>query len=378
MPNPPATGVAPQQTQGKPLRYNTRQRVQKVGTMPITGFGQQLNPLTFPQVGLINRIFLHVQATVSDAAASPSVAAAPFGPWNIIKRATFQTNLGTANIFDCSGYGTRLSVDNSNTDVSLGTANAAVASDPFFQYPTSGFVQNTPKNVSFVLVLRIGANDGRNWSLGMLNLQAPEIRAQLLLTTGVAADAYTTADTLTLAGNVQVYYEYYEVPAPGRGVALPPPWVHRIIEDRQTILANGDVLYTVPRQGKLLRMMHTVSVNNAIVTAAGSSAGSGASGITSRRLVVNKTDTIYNQEYIVDRILERIRYGHLDLPMGTFIWDFFIAEEDVCRGDFRDVIDTEAISTLESFVTLDSGVTITGACNLDTVREIIQPMRQNS
>jgi hypothetical protein len=45
-------------------------------------------------------------------------------------------------------------------------------------------------------------------------------------------------------------------------------------------------------------------------------------------------------------------------------------------GDLRDAIDTEAVTTIESTVTINSGANL-GANNnfLDTIRRIIQPVQ---
>lgn len=357
----------------KALRPNTRQRIQKVGTLAIANGTQQ--SVTFPQVGLMSTIFLFANATVSDAAAAPAVAASTFGPWNLLKRITGITNLGTATLFDLSGFGAYQLSKLIDTCVEFASANTDTTGDQLYQYPVAGFVQNTPKAVSFVLMIPVDVNDGDQFQIGLINLQAPEIRFTLQLTFSATpaaatslADVYNTADTLTLGGNVNVYYEYYEVPNPSE-VMLPPRILHRLIEDRTPIAAAGDVLYTVPRQGILLQLLHNVILNGQI--------SKNSTDVLSRRLVFNKTDTPYNMDYIVDRILARKRYGlsgtKQDLPGGTFVWDFFNAQCAPSRGDLRDAIDSEALSTLESYVTLANGVTL-GANNnfVDSIRRITQ------
>ena len=358
-----------------PFRPNTRQRMQTVGSIPISG-GSSAS-LTFPQVGLLARIFLFCNATVSDAAASPSVAASAFGPWNLLKRLTGVTNLGTATVFDVSGYNLFAMSTAFDTAFKLNAANSDVSSDPFYQYPTSGFVQNTPKAVTFCLVIPVTANDEDQFSIGLINLQAPELRFTLQVqfsgtpgaASGSISDVYTTSDTLTLGGNLYVYYEYYEVPNPS-AVALPQRIMHRLLEDSQPITAGGDQLYTVARQGILLQLLHTCVLNGTIDKT--------ASDYVGRRLVFNKTDTPYRFDYIVDRILNRLRYGYsgadTDLPGGSFLWDFFrTASGAPSAGDLRDAIDSEALSTLESYVTLTGSPTLGSGTNfLQSIRRITQ------
>jgi hypothetical protein len=234
------------------------------------------------------------------------------------------------------------------------------------------------------LWIPIAANFGPQFHIGLLNLQAPEIRFTLQLTftpnpaaAASLADVYVTAHTQTIGGNVFVYYRYYEVPNPAK-VTLPPRILHRLLEDRTPVLAVGDNTYLVPRQGLALQIIHNFVINGVVDPT--------ATNITGRRLVFNKTDTAYRQDYIVDRINNRLFYGLTpgapavangaytnDLRAGAYIWDFFIANLSPSSGDLRDVIDTEALSTLESILTVNSAATLGSNNNfIDTVRRITQ------
>lgn len=352
----------------QPFRKNTRQRCQKVG--PVAVSAGQTVPTTFPQVGFLSRIYLAVAALATDTAATPNVAAGAFGagPYNLLKRITGLTNLGTANVFDLSGWGAHLATRLIDRDVVLEQALTGVtAPDPMYTYPTTGFVQNTAKAVNFVIVLPVSVNDGDQFQIGMINLSAPEIRFTLNLTFGSQADVYASADTINFGGNVNVYYQYYEAPPASKidSVVLPPRVMHRLIEDRTAILNTGDTTYLVPRQGILLQMLHSVSLNGALDVA--------ATNVLGRKLVFNKTDTPYNFDYIVDRINNRLRYGPSELNPSTYVWDFFNAQQMVSRGDLRDAIDTERLNSLESIVTIASGATLGSGNNfVDTVRRILQ------
>jgi hypothetical protein len=362
------------------FRPNTRQRLRTVGSVPAAIGTQQ--SLTFPQVGLLSHIFLSAQLTATFSSATPTATASTFGPWNALKRITGITNLGTATIFDLSGYGAYLLSKTIDTCFELAQVNSDVTADPFYLYPLT-FTQNVPAAFSFNLLIPVAANDGDQFQIGLINLQAPEIRFTLQLTftsTPVAAsslaDIYNSSSTFSaLGGNVYVYYEYYEVPNPAN-VQLPPRILHRAIEDRYAITSVGDTTYTVPRQGIMLQCIHNVILNGQI--------SKNATDVTGRRLVFNKTDTPYSYDYIVDRILARRRYGSaaslksgtqggLDLPGGAYIWDFFFANAAPSRGDLRDTVDTEALATLESIITISTGATLGSSNNfLDTVRRITQ------
>jgi hypothetical protein len=352
------------------FRPNTRQRFAKVATVNAAFSTQQDIP--FPQVGLLSRIFIYANTTISDAASSPSVTATTYGPYNVLKRIKGNLNLGTSTVFDMSGYGayqvnkvtdTCIETKVENTDVTSATSGT----NNLYQYPTT-YVQTTAKSVQFVIMIPVSINDGPQFHIGLINLQAPEVRFTLSLIFGQASDVYTTSDTLTLAGTVSVYYQYYEVPNPD-AVQLPPRVMHRLLEERTAIVATGDTTYLVPRQGVLLQLIHTLTLNGAI--------SANTTDLVSRRLVFNKTDTPYNMDYIADRIYNRFRYGFSgsdkDLPAGTFLWDFFDADQAPTRGDLRDAIDTEALSTLESILTINSGATLGSGNNfVDSVRRITQ------
>jgi hypothetical protein len=67
-----------------------------------------------------------------------------------------------------------------------------------------------------------------------------------------------------------------------------------------------------------------------------------------------------------------MRYGH-KIPQAAYYHDWWRAADLNAAGDYRDVIDSEQISTLESIVRI-SGVQVLGQGNnfLDTIREFTQ------
>jgi len=351
-----------------PFRENTRQRIQRIpGALP-AAFGT-VQSVTLPQVGLLSRIFLFANLTIADAAATPAVtASSTASPYNALKRIRGYTNLGTATVFDMSGYGAYNVSKITDTCVDLKATNVDTVADPFLQYPVAGLVQNVARALQFVMMIPVSFNDGIQFAVGLINLQSPEIRFTLELTFGQGSDVYTTADVLTLGGAVQAYYEYYEVPDPDQ-VELPDKVFHRLLEERIAFNSTGDVTYLLPRMGILHQLIQIVTVNGAV--------DKSATEVSGRRLVFNKTDTPYSFDYIVDRILARYRYGlpgtSQDLPGGSYIWDFADSEQAPTRGDLRDAVDTEALSTLEAIVTV-SGTPALGANNnfIDNVRRISQ------
>lgn len=374
----PAT--AQQQQQRKPFRYNTRQRFRStIGTaIPITFGGQ--GSVLLPQIGELTRIFLFVGAAVTDPAAAPAVSAATFGPWNLLKRVQVISNQGSSNIFDCSGYGAYQLAKSRELYLDYKTALTGVTNDPLYQYPTT-FAQNVAKNVSFVLVIPVSANYGKNFGLGAINLQAPEVRVNVQIQFGSAADLYSTTDAITIAGNVQVAYEFFEIPPASRNVALPPLIAHRCLEDRFGFANTGDITYQIPRGGKLLRTISTISANGAILTGGGT-AYQGTSGATAPSagldrfvLKLNTTDEVYQRDYIWNRVIDRQYLGPQELDAGSYLLELWGAEGEPAVGDFRDQLDTEAITTIQAIYSINSGVALGSGNNfIDIVREIWQPL----
>jgi hypothetical protein len=365
---PSPTANSSSSNQKAALRPNTRQRFQPMGSVNAAFATQQ--SITNPQVGLVSRYFLYANLSIVDSAPAPNTPAGTYGPFNLLKRFQVVTNLGTATVVDTSGYGMFLIDKLTDTCIDTAVNNADVTADVFYNVPTS-LVQNVAKAVQFVLMIPVAVNDGPQFQIGLLNAQAPEIRITLNFQFGTSADLFpgsTTAATQTLGGTVSAWYQYYEVPNPDQ-VQLPPRVLHRLLEDRQAIVATGDFNYVVPRQGVVLQILHTVTLNGA--------RSLNTTDVTGRRLVFNKTDTPYNLNYIDDRIYNRFRYGLSgavrDVPAGTYVWDFFDADQAPTRGDLRDAVDSEALSTLESYVTLSTTATLGAGNNfLDTVRRITQ------
>jgi hypothetical protein len=208
-------------------------------------------------------------------------------------------------------------------------------------------------------VFPVALNRGRNFEVGLINLQAPEVQVTLELSTGAGAD-YTTQFTSLTNANYHVYQEYYEIPDPSR-FALPPLALARTLEESQAVGQTGESIYTLPRQGTLMQMAHLLRLN-----------GARSDSFDSTAIRFNKTDTPYIEERQAKRVYERAQFN-VDPITGVIYHDFFHADELVSSGDSRDAIDTEEISVLESVVTVSAGAVL-GANNnfLGTVRRIVQ------
>lgn len=370
-----------------PFRYNTRQRIQAIGSNPVnlagsagvnTNNGTRLT-YEVPRVGFLAGFFVQLLGSLTRGGGDNGTFSQR--KFNVLNRLQCNINIGAAAIVDISGYG--LYLDNQarfqNFSADLGGAgvagaafnvgtpadNTSLVADP---ETWEGDDQNPTVSNGFAMAwyVPVAANDGDNFNMGLINCQAPEVRVTLDIQTGQIGDLFTAGAVVVntqVTANLVVSYLFYEVPNP-QVVMFPPLMMHRCLEERTPYSNTGDVTYLVPRQGNLLKLIHNLIVN-------------GVNSDLSNNFVirVNKTDDVYRESQFVNRFLSRSRYGHR-LPLGAFVHDFWYSEGLASSGDFRDVIDTEAIATLESVVTIASGA-ILGVGNnfLDSEREIIQVLQ---
>lgn len=341
-------------TQLQPLRSGTRQRRQKVGTIAYAA-NSALTSQELPRVGLLNRIMIQFRGTVTLSAAG---ALTDLGPWNILQRLRVNANIGAASIVDVSGFGGYMIqplVEEVGFRPDLAGVGAGTTPNADIHAAPVAMGANTWVLTWFI---PIAANTGMQFGSGLINLQSPETRVTVDLLTGNITDPATNVTAIT--GNFHVYYMYFELPDP-RQFALPPLMLVRWLEDQQAISGTGDSVYTVPRQGILLQLLHRVTLNAAR-----------SDSFDSVTIRFNKTDSPYVLERQWVKAIERLQTG-LNPLTGIVPWDFWHANSDISAGDTRDAIDTEELSTLESIVTVSSGAVL-GANNnfLASVRRIIQ------
>jgi hypothetical protein len=337
-----------------PYRLNTRQRFQRVGGGSLA-MGERLQ-VELPRVGFLAGVLVTVEGGVTLSGGAMS----NLGPYNLLQRIQLEANVGAAMIYDTSGYGNLLVQSQSARAFRGDSDSAGVATDGAVEL--SQFVTGAG-GVKLHYFIPVAVNDGAQFSVGQINLQAPEVRVTVNMQVANAiADVHSGATDPVLT--YQVSYLYYEVPSP-REVKWPPLILHRTLEDTTPITQTGDVVYTVPRQGTLLSLAHVVALNGARNTA----------DVVDLRLRINKTDDVYRVPAVQHAWWYAQRYSRLP-RVGQFLWDFFHADDDPNRGDMRDAIDSESISTLESIVGVASGATLGSGNNfLRTIRRIVQPLQ---
>jgi hypothetical protein len=328
------------------FRPNTRQKRLKFGTAAYSLGGSQ--SILLPEVGYLARIWLYFVGTVTYSGTSTP---ADLAPYSIFKRISVTLNNSATDIFNCSGWSTFL-VNSILTK--MGRPDQQTNAN-FYAYPVSGSAQD------FVLGLQIpiSMSQGFNFEAGLINLQAPEVQCQLNVDFHSALT--DIGDLITsLSGTVHAYYEYYEVPSPTQ-VLQPPVVLHRIIEQTQPVNNTGDVIYTVPRGGNMVRLLHTLRLN-----------GARSDDYDETSLRFNQSETIYKQERRLSKYLQRERYGY-NLPTGVISQDWAYALQHPEESDLRDAINTEMVTTTDSIVTVSSTATLGNNNNfLTSVREILQ------
>lgn len=399
----------------QPFIKNTRQRLQPAGAQIAipAGGNTTFTSQPFAQVGLVNRFIIHVRvllnsgATVFGAASKPAYK----GPWNFIKNLSLDLNLGSTNLVRASGFGLAVNLTSKkrgfNPFASCGpVAGNGTGRDPLFNtsYTGAAIAANTAFPVEFVLVVPVAGNNDDNFTLGLINLQSPEVQMIMSGNLGVVSDLLSNASATTTitGGYIQPYVEYYEIPPPSRHVAMPPLVVHRIAEDQLPINTVGTpLIYTIPRQGKLLRLIAYYDNAGSLVLSGSPQVAVGGlpspvtPGILSWQVRANTTDYVYNEDYIVRRYLMQEYFG--DYPnlgatqanytananvafaqmpqlLGGFAWEFWGASGEPARGNFRDVFDAEALTILDFLTTFDPGMTLNAGAFAGFVREFWQPL----
>lgn len=334
------------QTQLLPFRPNTRQKRMPIGNVSF-GLGESKSIL-LPEIGYLSRIWLFFVGSITY---SSEGTPADLAPYSLFKRVSVTLNNSATDIYNTSGFGLFLV---NSVLTKMGRLDQQPQAD-FYAFPVSGSAQ------SFVLGLQIpiSMSQGFNFEAGLINLQAPEVQCQLNIDfASLLADISSNITDLT--GNVYAYHEYYEVPSPTQ-VMQPPVVLHRIIEQTQPVNGTGDCIYTVPRGGNMIRLLHVLRLN-----------GARSDSYDSWRLRFNQSETIYNQDKRLNKILTRERYGY-NMPTGVITPDWAYALQHPEESDLRDAINTEMVTTTDSIVTVSAGATLGSNNNfLTSIREILQ------
>lgn len=329
------------------FRPNTRQKRLKVGTFDFSLGGSKT--LLLPEVGYLSRVWLFFVGTLSN---SNTMTPADLAPYSLFKRIQVTLNNSATDIYNTSGFGAFLM----NSVITKNGRLDKEADSNVYVFPTAaGYTQ------AFVLGLQIpiSLSQGMNFEAGLINLQAPEVQCQINVDfMGALTDLGDLV--MAVAGTCHVYYEYYEVPSPAQ-VQQPAVVLHRIIEQTQPVNNVGDVIYTVPRGGNMLRLAQVLRLN-----------GARSDSYDLTKLRFNQSETVYSEELRLQKILQRERYGY-NMPTGVIVKDWAYALQHPEESDLRDAINTEMVTTTDAIVQVSSGATLGSNNNfLTSIREILQ------
>lgn len=334
-----------------PFRYGSRQRFAPlpVQTGAAYASGGQFSA-ELPRVGFLSHIWVQLTGTMNLAMAG---ALTTRGPWDLINELIVRVNVGAATIYRTTGYGNFVLQRALSRLFDVSGASGPPADADL--YAAGVAMGNNTWTLTYWIP--VAQNYGKQSHLGLINLQAPEIQVNLEGRFGAPTDVVTNVGT-GFTGTLNAGYLYYEVPDPNR-VMYPPLLFFRTIESAQTIVAIGDQTYTFPREGLVHRAFHVVQANDVRTN-----------GVSRVRLVFNKTDDVYRYDRWQLKMLQNYLYA-APLPTGVFAHEWWGAESVVGEGDNRDMISSEALSTLESVVTTTAAVG--GTLNrLDTIRQFSQ------
>lgn len=348
-----------------PFRMGTRRRVQYVGSYPIT-LGQPIPSIPLPQTGMLARLFAKIEGTITQTAGAAVLS--PLGYAALISRIRVGVNNGSQAIIDASGAGVEL-------------AN-------FWYAPSSGRVQNTFANgaganqVSYGITVPINANDRTLLEIGLINLQAEQLRANVDFAIAAATEFELSGGPVTgSALTMYLYYEYWDVPNPARYL-LPPASIVRILEDQQPIAAVGELVYPIPRLGTLTQMSEYFILGATAATRRMASLVAPTPEISKFRIRANRTDEWLNYDARAAEIEEALFFnsnqGTNAAPAGSFMrpgvrtWDFFHSGLQTRNFGDRDLIDTERITLLEAVANIDGSVTPSAVTTRNIVRRTFQ------
>lgn len=371
-----------QQQQKAPFRYGTVRRRINIGSFTVTP-GTQIPAIVIPQVGMLARVLIDLEGSYTVATA-PLVVANLDGFDAFISRAQITLNNGSASVLDVSGIGLRAVNANINTALPIKKGSPAGTGNVNGTFMPLAVGAST---FSYKAFLPVNANQKRQFEMGLLNLQAPEFRANINLTFNPLSQLFTVpANCTSFSCTCNVSYEYYEIPDLSR-YQMPPLTLVRTIEEAPiAINSTGAQTYQFPRLGTMIEYHAGLVLNLLYPT------GGVLGNTTEFDIRYNKTDTQYQVNAGDWETYEAELYGvgidagqastasaatpaprrQMDVNFLTFnLWA--AGAELINGGDFRDAIDTEENTTTEAIITIKSTTSLNaGKDNLFHVRRVVQ------
>jgi len=291
------------------------------------------------KIGLCTGVWLKVSGNVQIVTSTGVLTNQ--GPWNLFDRIKVKTASGAA-LFDATGYDTYQL--NKRLKRGTGPDGAGVYTPPLHVFNASGTVGANAWALH--LWLPFSENRGSLFESGIFGLQSNVTQATVELTTtatGTNVISNFSSETLT----TELFNEYYEPPLEGSNVAMPPAYVIKTITTQYPVVAAGEQLLEVPRQGILLDAQLLFVNNNAR-----------SNTLDHVRFRTNYGDYFEHQPPSINAADYMDLYG-LAPDTGVFVFDFDSAGDLPKTGDMRDVFNLLKYSKSEIVATITSGTTIT-------------------
>jgi len=335
-----------------PFRQGSRQRKRQTQTtQSLAGLASSAQFL-LDKVGMLNYLVVIIRATVTLSAAG---AFATNGPWSIANRIRVDLNLSNMNLVDLDG---RMAYD--------------IARQQFDGWAPDGGTNYTPSALFFSAPVAAGANSwiipyfipisanpGSDYDTGLINLQAPEVQCTVQVRIAASGADFVTNFTSLTAVTCEVHQCYFSSLDP-RAVILPLGQVVRTVQFTQPVVATGENIITVERQGKLMQTLARLVAN-----------GARSDGIDRIQVVANINDTMYDETASFNAF-EYERDYKMPKPVGIFYKDFWHAKETAGSGDGRDLINLEVLTTFQEKLFISSGTTLGSGNNFyDLGRRIL-------
>jgi hypothetical protein len=191
----------------------------------------------------------------------------------------------------------------------------------------------------------ISANPGDSFDTALINLQAPEVQCNVSVR--LTPNFTDIATGLTAVANLraEVHQTYFSSLDP-RAVILPLGQVVRTVQFTQPVVAPGEQVITVERQGKLLNTLTRFIANGQL-----------SDGIDRLTITANINDTMYDESPNFNAFEFQRDYSNPKFP-GIFYKDFWHAVESPSSGDGRDLINLEVLTTFQQRLFVSPSTTL--------------------
>lgn len=314
----------------------TRRIIKPMPAQTKTASGQSLT-FQIPPANMLARIWLLITGSVSGSLSAPNAN----GMASIVRRVRVTANSGQ-DLWNVSGYGYHYGI----------RQFSSLYRDPFPSSNARSAVTATTFDVSMLLDFQVNQRD----PLGFIMLQNRQ--TVLTLTVDFEADA-TVATGATVAATVTPVLEMFTVPTNDKDIP-PLGTVLMVLEDQQTVGGAMDYVYTWQRGGTYLSLHHLAG---AAVSAADSWS----------QALVRSNQAFVIAQYTPAMLSAEFAYNHpggMTRNLGHIPLDFLASSGLNGFGTARDLINSAALTNIETVITT------TGALTLTSVRKQLVPLQQ--